>query len=94
MMFLNCQKPGLIKTRQAYPARTPLLDLERRGRKPEGCGPVPLLFHALREIDYLALGAWCTISWYAHWREDIRALRGQVASSRIAKPKACRMCAW
>ena len=40
MMFLNAQKPGLIKDPYIYKADSLMLDLGGRcGREPEGCRP-------------------------------------------------------
>ena len=40
MMFLNAQKPGLIKDPYIYKADSLMLDLEDARREPEGCRPL------------------------------------------------------
>ena len=52
MMFLNCQKPGLIKDPYIYGADSIMLDLEDAVAENQKDAARYSLFHALREIDY------------------------------------------
>ena len=52
MMFLNCQKPGLIKDPYVYQPDSIMLDLEDAVADREMDAARYSLFHALRTIDY------------------------------------------
>ena len=52
MMFLNCQKPSLIKDPYVYKPDSILLDLEDAVAEREKDAARYSLFHALKEIDY------------------------------------------
>ncbi len=55
MMFLNCQKPGLIKDPYVYGPDSIMLDLEDAVAEKEKDAARFSLYHALQEIDYLSL---------------------------------------
>ena len=83
MMFLNCQKPGLIKDPYIYGADSIMLDLENQKDAARYS-----LFHALREIDYRGVERVVRINGLdtPHWREDIRVcVAGGADTIRIAK---------
>ena len=52
MMFLNAQKPGLIKDPYIYRPDSIMLDLEDAVAENQKDAARYSLFHALREIDY------------------------------------------
>ena len=52
MMFLNCQKPGLIKDPYIYKPDSIMLDLEDAVAENQKDAARYSLFHALKEIDY------------------------------------------
>ena len=52
MMFLNCQKPGLIKDPYIYKPDSIMLDLEDAVAEREKDAARYSLYHALQEIDY------------------------------------------
>ena len=53
MMFLNAQKPGLIRTAPSIKADSLMLDLRGRcGRKPERCCPFQPVSRSLKTVDY------------------------------------------
>ena len=84
MMFLNCQKPGLIKDPYIYGADSIMLDLEDAVAENQKDAARYSLFHALREIDYrgVRINGLDT----PHWREDIRVcVAGGADTIRIAK---------
>ena len=66
MMFLNAQKPGLIKDPYIYKPDSIMLDLEDAARFS--------LFHALRSIDYRGCERVVRINGLdsPYWKEDIR----------------------
>ena len=64
MMFLNAQKPGLIKDPYIYGADSLMLDLEDAVAENQKDAARFSLFHALRTIDYH--GADCTYQWPGH----------------------------
>ena len=88
MMFLNCQKPGLIKDPYIYGADSIMLDLEDAVAENQKDAARYSLFHALREIDYRGVERVVRISRLdtPHWREDIRVcVAGGADTIRIAK---------
>ena len=74
MMFLNCQKPGLIKDPYIYRPDSIMLDLEDAVAENQKDAARYSLFHALQEIDYRGVGRVVRINALdtPHWKEDIR----------------------
>lgn len=88
MMFLNCQKPGLIKDPYIYKPDSIMLDLEDAVAEREKDAARYSLYHALREIDYRGVERVVRINGLdtPYWREDIRAsVAGGADSIRIPK---------
>ena len=88
MMFLNCQKPGLIKDPYIYKPDSIMLDLEDAVAEGEKDAARYSLFHALREIDYRGVERVVRVNGLdtPYWREDIRcAVAGGADSIRIPK---------
>ena len=88
MMFLNCQKPGLIKDPYVYRPDSIMLDLEDAVAENQKDAARFSLYHALREIDYRGVERVVRINGLdtPHWREDIRAcVAGGCDAIRIAK---------
>ena len=88
MMFLNCQKPALIKDPYIYFPDSIMLDLEDAVAEREKDAARYSLFHALREIDYRGVERVVRINGLDTdlWREDIRcAVAGGCDSVRIPK---------
>ena len=88
MMFLNCQKPALIKDPYIYKPDSIMLDLEDAVAEREKDAARYSLFHALREIDYRGVERVVRINGLDTdlWREDIRcAVAGGGDSVRIPK---------
>lgn len=88
MMFLNCQKPGLIKDPYVYGPDSILLDLEDAVAEREKDAARYSLFHALREIDYRGVERVVRINGLDTelWQEDIRcSVAGGCDAIRIPK---------
>lgn len=88
MMFLNCQKPGLIKDPYIYKPDSILLDLEDAVAEKEKDAARYSLYHALQEIDYRGVERVVRINGLdtAYWKEDIRcAVAGGADAIRIPK---------
>ena len=88
MMFLNCQKPGLIKDPYVYGPDSIMLDLEDAVAEKEKDAARFSLFHALREIDYRGIERVVRINGLDSdlWEEDIRcSVAGGCDSIRIPK---------
>ena len=88
MMFLNCQKPALIKDPYIYFPDSIMLDLEDAVAEREKDAARYSLFHALREIDYRSVERVVRINGLDTdlWVEDIRcAVAGGCDSIRIPK---------
>ena len=88
MMFLNCQKPGLIKDPYVYKPDSIMLDLEDAVAEREKDAARYSLYHALQEIDYRGVERVVRINGLDTnlWREDIRcAVAGGCDSIRIPK---------
>ena len=86
MMFLNCQKPGLIKDPYIYKPDSIMLDLEDAVAEKEKDAARFSLYHALQEIDYRNVERVVRINGLdsPYWREDIRAaVAGGCDSIRI-----------
>ena len=93
MMFLNCQKPGLIKDPYIYKPDSIMLDLEDAVAEKEKDAARYSLFHALREIDYRGVERVVRINGLdsPYWREDIRcAVAGGCDSIRIPKTECAQ----
>ena len=88
MMFLNCQKPSLIKDPYIYKPDSIMLDLEDAVAEKEKDAARYSLYHALREIDYRGVERVVRINGLDTdlWVEDIRcAVAGGCDSIRIPK---------
>ena len=88
MMFLNAQKPGLIKDPYIYKADSIMLDLEDAVAENQKDVARFSLYHALRTIDYRGCERVVRINGLdtPYWREDIRAaVAGGCDSIRIPK---------
>lgn len=88
MMFLNTQKPGLIKDPYLYGADSIILDLEDAVSQNQKDAARFSLYHALREINYHKAERVVRINSVdsPYWKEDIRAaVAGGCDSIRIPK---------
>ena len=88
MMFLNAQKPGLIKDPYIYKPDSIMLDLEDAVAEKEKDSARFSLFHALKEINYRGLECIVRINGLDSdlWEEDIRcAVAGGADGIRIPK---------
>lgn len=88
MMFLNCQKPGLIRDPYIYGADSIILDLEDAVAANQKDSARYSLYHALREIDYRGVERVVRINGLdtPYWKEDIRVcVAGGADAIRIAK---------
>lgn len=88
MMFLNCQKPGLIKDPYIYKPDSIMLDLEDAVAEGEKDAARYSLYHALQEIDYRGVERIVRINGLEtpHWREDVRVcVAGGADAIRIPK---------
>lgn len=88
MMFLNCQKPGLIKDPYIYKPDAIMLDLEDAVAENQKDAARYSLFHALKEIDYRGVERVVRINGLdtPHWQEDVRVcVAGGADAIRIAK---------
>ncbi|MDD2979972.1 MAG: aldolase/citrate lyase family protein [Hespellia sp.] len=88
MMFLNCQKPGLIKDPYIYRPDSIMLDLEDAVAEGEKDAARYSLYHALQEIDYRGVERIVRINGLdtPHWREDVRVcVAGGADAIRIPK---------
>ena len=101
MMFLNAQKPGLIKDPYIYKPDSIMLDLEDAVAEKEKDSARFSLFHALKEINYRGIECIVRINGLDSdlWEEDIRcAVAGGADGIRIPKTetaedvKRCRSC--
>ncbi len=91
MMFLNCQKPGLIKDPYIYGPDSIILDLEDAVAESQKDAARFSLFHALKEIDYHSVERVVRINGLdtPHWKEDIRVcVAGGADTIRIAKTES------
>ncbi len=88
MMFLNCQKPGLIKDPYVYAPDSIMLDLEDAVAENQKDSARFSLYHALQEIDYRDIERVVRINGLdtEHWQEDIRVcVAGGADAIRIPK---------
>ncbi len=93
MMFLNCQKPGLIKDPYIYRPDSIMLDLEDAVAENQKDAARYSLYHALQEIDYRGVERVVRINGLdtPHWKEDIRVcVAGGADTIRIAKTESAR----
>ena len=93
MMFLNCQKPGLIKDPYIYKPDSIMLDLEDAVAEKEKDVARFSLYHALQEIDYRGVERVVRINGLdsPSWKEDIRcAVAGGCDSIRIPKTESAK----
>ncbi|MBR5344156.1 MAG: HpcH/HpaI aldolase/citrate lyase family protein [Oscillospiraceae bacterium] len=91
MLFLNAQKPSLIKDPYVYRPDSIMLDLEDAVAENQKDAARYSLFHALREIDYRGVERVVRINGLdtPYWREDIRVcVAGGCDSIRIAKTES------
>jgi citrate lyase subunit beta/citryl-CoA lyase len=88
MMFLNAQKPGLVKDPYIYKADSIMLDLEDAVAENQKDVARFSLYHALQEIDYRGCERVVRINGLdtEYWKEDIRcAVAGGCDAIRIPK---------
>ncbi|MBR1671620.1 MAG: HpcH/HpaI aldolase/citrate lyase family protein [Fretibacterium sp.] len=88
MMFMNAQRPGLIKDAYIYGADSIMLDLEDAVAENQKDSARFSLYHALKEIDYGETEVIVRINGLdtPHWQEDIRVVvAGGADGIRIAK---------
>lgn len=93
MMFLNCQKPGLIKDLYIYRPDSIMLDLEDAVAENQKDAARYSLYHALQEIDYRGVERVVRINGLdtPHWKEDIRVcVAGGADTIRIAKTETAQ----
>ena len=93
MMFLNCQKPGLIKDTYIYRPDSIMLDLEDAVAENQKDAARYSLYHALQEIDYRGVERVVRINGLdtPHWKEDIRVcVAGGADTIRIAKTETAQ----
>ena len=88
MMFMNAQKPGLIKDAYIYGCDSIMLDLEDAVAENQKDSARFSLYHALKTIDYGDTEVIVRINGLdtPHWQEDIRVcVAGGADGIRIAK---------
>ena len=93
MMFLNAQKPGLIKDPYIYKPDSIMLDLEDAVAENQKDAARFSLFHALRTINYRGCEGVVRINGLdsPYWKEDIRcAVAGGCDSIRIPKTESAK----
>ena len=93
MMFLNAQKPGLIKDHYIYKPDSIMLDLEDAVAENQKDAARFSLFHALRTINYRGCERVVRINGLdsPYWKEDIRcAVAGGCDSIRIPKTESAK----
>ena len=94
MMFLNAQKPSLIKDPYIYKADSIMLDLEDAVAENQKDAARFSLFHALKEIDYRGAERVVRINGLDTdlWKEDVRvSVAGGCDCIRIPKTEAAEM---
>ena len=88
MMFMNAQRPGLIKDAYIYGVDSIILDLEDAVAENQKDAARFSLYHALRSIDYGKTEVLVRMNGIEtpHWQEDIRVcVAGGADGVRIAK---------
>ncbi|WP_197971906.1 aldolase/citrate lyase family protein [Treponema zioleckii] len=91
MMFLNAQKPGLVKDPFIYKPDSIMLDLEDAVAENQKDAARFSLYHALKTIDYHGCETVVRINGLdsPYWKEDIRcAVAGGCDSIRIPKTES------
>ncbi len=91
MMFLNAQKPGLIKDPYIYGPDSVILDLEDAVAENQKDAARYSLYHALKEIDYRGVERVVRINGLEtpYWKEDVRvSVAGRADVIRIAKTES------
>ena len=94
MMFMNAQKPGLIKDAYIYGSDSIILDLEDAVAENQKDAARFSLYHALKNIDYGDTEVIVRINGLdtPHWQEDIRVcVAGGADGIRIAKCESAAM---
>ncbi|MDD3368283.1 MAG: aldolase/citrate lyase family protein [Lachnospiraceae bacterium] len=91
MMFLNAQKPGLIKDPYIYKPDSIMLDLEDAVATNQKDAARFSLYHALQEIDYRGVERVVRINGLdsEYWKEDVRVcVAGGCDAIRIPKTES------
>ena len=91
MLFMNAQRPGLIKDAYVYGADSIMLDLEDAVAENQKDSARFSLYHALKEVDYGDTEVIVRINGLdtPHWREDVRVcVAGGADGLRIAKTES------
>ncbi|GLB26361.1 citrate lyase subunit beta [Lacrimispora xylanolytica] len=94
MMFINSQKPGLIKDAYIYGSDSIILDLEDAVAENQKDAARFSLYHALKNIDYGNTEVLVRINGLdtPHWQEDVRVcVAGGADGIRIAKCENAEM---
>lgn len=94
MMFMNAQKPGLIKDANIYGSDSIILDLEDAVAENQKDAARFSLYHALKNIDYGKTEVIVRINGLdtPHWQEDVRVcVAGGADGIRIAKCENAEM---
>ena len=92
-MFMNAQKPGLIKDAYIYGCDSIMLDLEDAVAENQKDAARFSLYHALKSVDYGSTEVIVRINGLdtPHWREDVRVcVAGGADGIRIAKCECAR----
>lgn len=93
MMFLNAQKPGLIKDPYIYKPDSIMLDLEDAVAQNQKDAARFSLYHALQEIDYRGVERVVRINGLdtEYWKEDVRvSVAGGCDAIRIPKTETAK----
>lgn len=93
MMFLNAQKPGLIKDPYIYKPDSIMLDLEDAVAQNQKDVARFSLYHALKEIDYRGVERVVRINALdtPYWKEDVRVcVAGGCDAIRIPKTETAQ----
>ena len=93
MMFLNAQKPSLIKDPYIYKPDSIMLDLEDAVAENQKDAARYSLFHALKEVDYHGCERVVRINGLEtpHWQEDVRvSVAGGADTIRISKTESAQ----
>ena len=93
MMFLNAQRPALIRDPYIYKPDSIMLDLEDAVAENQKDAARYSLYHALQEIDYRGVERVVRINGLdtPHWKEDIRVcVAGGADTIRIAKTESAQ----
>lgn len=93
MMFLNAQKPGLIKDPYIYKPDSIMLDLEDAVAQNQKDVARFSLYHALQEIDYRGVERVVRINGLdtPYWKEDVRVcVAGGCDAIRIPKTESAQ----